>query len=218
EDWVLQREGLSPVRLRVVGALADSLFQRELLMSEENFKRLFPDQQGYRFFLFDLPPGQGAEVTELLETRLADYGLDVFSTADRLASFHRVENTYLSTFQALGGFGLLLGTLGLAVVLVRNLLERRRELALLRAVGYTQRHLAAMVLAENVFLLFWGIATGASCAFLAILPALSARGWALPVFSLGWLLLFVWLGGLSASLLATRAALRSPLLESLRTE
>ncbi|MCI0418799.1 MAG: FtsX-like permease family protein [Acidobacteria bacterium] len=218
EDWVLQREGLSPMRLRVVGALADSLFQRELLMSEENFKRLFPDQQGYRFFLFDLPPGQGAEVTELLETRLADYGLDVFSTADRLASFHRVENTYLSTFQALGGFGLLLGTLGLAVVLVRNLLERRRELALLRAVGYTQRHLAAMVLAENVFLLFWGIATGASCAVLAILPALSARGWALPVFSLAWLLLSVWLGGLSASLLATRAALRSPLLESLRTE
>jgi ABC-type lipoprotein release transport system permease subunit len=56
-------------------------------------------------------------------------------TEERLANFHRVENTYLSTFQMLGGLGLILGTLGMAAVLLRNVLERRRELALLRAVG-----------------------------------------------------------------------------------
>jgi len=33
-----------------------------------------------------------------------------------------VENTYLATFQALGGLGLLLGALGLAVVLLRSVL------------------------------------------------------------------------------------------------
>src|SRR5262245_5017424 len=43
----------APVRLRVVAALADSVFQGELLMSESNFKKLFPDQEGYRFFLID---------------------------------------------------------------------------------------------------------------------------------------------------------------------
>ena len=55
------------------------------------------------------------------------------SVPDRIAAFHRVENTYLSTFQSLGALGLLLGTAGLAAVLLRNVLERRRELALLRA-------------------------------------------------------------------------------------
>ena len=64
------------------------------------------------------------------------FGGDATSTAERLARFHRVENTYLSTFQTLGGLGLLLGTVGLATVLLRNVLERRRELALLAAVGY----------------------------------------------------------------------------------
>jgi hypothetical protein len=34
-------------------------------------------------------------------------------TQRKLAAFHRVENTYLATFQALGALGLLLGTLGL---------------------------------------------------------------------------------------------------------
>src|SRR5215475_8768566 len=37
----------APVRLRVVAALADSVFQGELLMSETNFKKLFSDQEGY---------------------------------------------------------------------------------------------------------------------------------------------------------------------------
>src|SRR5262249_38416175 len=41
----------APIRLRVVAALADSVFQGELLMSESNLKKLFPDQEGYRFFL-----------------------------------------------------------------------------------------------------------------------------------------------------------------------
>ena len=68
--------------------------------------------------------------------RPADLGADAMPTAERLAEFHTVENTYLSTFQTLGGLGLLIGTVGLAAVVLRNVLERRRELALLRAVGY----------------------------------------------------------------------------------
>ncbi|HEX2524357.1 MAG TPA: ABC transporter permease, partial [Terriglobia bacterium] len=218
EEWLLEREGRDPVKLRIVAALEDSLFQRELLMSEDNFKLLFPEQQGYRFFLFDVPLEQASELAGMLEERLTDEGLDVSLTAERLAGFHRVENTYLSTFQFLGGLGLLLGTLGLAVVLLRNVLERRRELAVLRAVGYTPRHLATIVASENAFLLLCGTAIGAVSALLAILPAIASRGWKLPSSSMGWLLMAVVLAGMVASLLATRAALRSSLLESLRSE
>ena len=81
-------------------------------------------------------------------------------TAERLAEFHKVENTYLSTFQTLGGLGLLLGTLGLAAVLLRNVLERRRELALLGAVGYGRSRLFASSIAESALLLVCGLAVG----------------------------------------------------------
>ena len=53
----------------------------------------------------------------------------------------------------LGGLGLVLGTLGLGAVLLRNVLERRRELALLRALGYRRADFFAMVMAENILLL-----------------------------------------------------------------
>ena len=45
EDMVIKRGGRE-IRLRLVGALRDSIFQGELLMSQANFIRLFPDSRG----------------------------------------------------------------------------------------------------------------------------------------------------------------------------
>jgi ABC-type lipoprotein release transport system permease subunit len=220
EDFVLERGGAAaPLRLRLVATLSDSIFQGELLMSEQNFLRHFPEQEGYRFFLLDVPNERDAQrVAAVMEERLSDFGFDATSTSERLAGFHRVENTYLSTFQMLGGLGLALGTLGLAAVLLRNVLERRRELALLRAVGYNRRHFGLMIVAENALLLACGLLTGTVCALLAIAPVVAARGGRLPLASLGLLLAAVVVSGLAASLVATAATLRAPLLASLREE
>jgi ABC-type lipoprotein release transport system permease subunit len=218
DEMVLNRSN-GPMRIRVVGALADSIFQSELLMSEKNFLRLFPEEQGHRFFLLETARTNPADrLASTLEDRLSDYGFDVVPTSERLAEFHRVENTYLSTFQLLGGLGLVLGTLGMAAVLLRNVLERRRELALLRAVGYNSSHFAAMVIAENAFLLFCGLLTGTVCALLAVGPVVFGRGGRLPGGSLLPLLVLVMISGLGASLGATMAALRSPLIPALKAE
>jgi ABC-type antimicrobial peptide transport system permease subunit len=187
-------------------------------MSEKNFLRLFPDQQGWRFFLIDAPSDKMQVVSTALEDRLSDFGFDATTTAEKLAEFHRVENTYLSTFQALGGLGLLLGTVGLAAVLLRNVLERRRELALLRATGFQPVHLSLMVVAENALLLGCGLLTGIVCSLLAVAPALWTRGGQLSIVSLLLLLAAVFLTGLAASLVAVVAAQRAPLLSALRAE
>jgi putative ABC transport system permease protein len=216
EDFLMEAGGRA-VRLRMVAALRDSIFQSELLISEENFLRVFPNEPGFRFFLLDAPAEKTAAVAAALEEGLEDYGFDVSPAGERLAAYQRVENTFISTFQALGGLGLLLGTLGLAAVMLRNVFERRRELALLRAVGYRPADLAALTLAENAALLFGGLLTGVVAAALAILPALVERGGA-PGGTLVWILLGVVITGLLASLAAVTAVLRAPLLEALRSE
>jgi hypothetical protein len=218
EDIVINR-GARQVRLRLVAALRDSIFQGELLMSQSNFLKLFPEEEGYRVLLVETAPEGVTAAAEVFERALTDLGADATPTAERLAGFHKVENTYLSTFQALGGLGLLLGTVGLATVLLRNLLERRRELALLRAVGYARRHFLIMVLVENALLLASGLAAGAVCAAIAIAPGVAERGGRLPITTGAALLLFaVFVTGLVVSVAATRAATRAPLLESLRSE
>ncbi|MGA3187875.1 MAG: FtsX-like permease family protein [Bryobacteraceae bacterium] len=202
------------IKVKLIAALDDSIFQSELIISDKNFTRAFPDEQGFRYFLIDGPPSNEAP----LEDALSDYGFDAISTSDRLASFHRVENTYLSTFQALGGLGLLLGTLGLGAVLLRNVMERRKELALLRAVGYRPEHLRTIVIAENAYLLIAGTLIGAVSAMVAILPAFLGRGGHLPNPSLALLLLAVPVAGMVASLIAVQAVARARLLETLRAE
>ena len=188
-------------------------------MSQAHFLALFPEQQGFHLLLVETPGGRAPAVSAEIEESLSDLGADATGTAERLAEFHRVENTYLSTFQTLGGLGLLLGTVGLATVVLRNVLERRRELALLGAVGYRPRHFLLMVMAENALLLAAGLAAGAVCAGLAIAPAIAERGGRVPLTSGGALLLFaVFMTGLLSSIVATRTAIRGPLLESLRSE
>jgi ABC-type antimicrobial peptide transport system permease subunit len=208
--------------LRFVGALRDSVLQGQLIMGEEQFVRLFPGQHGFRFFLVDAPDVRTAEaagqLAQGIEKALGPYGGDAVSTAERLAAFHRVENTYLSTFQALGALGLLLGTIGLATVMFRNVLERRRELALLRAVGYNARHVSVMVLSETMLLLGVGMAAGIGCAVLAIAPAWLSRGGSAPGAGLFALLGAVLLVGLLSSMVATRAAMKGEVLEALRAE
>jgi putative ABC transport system permease protein len=202
------------IRVKLVAALDDSIFQSEIIISEKNFTRAFPNEQGFRYFLIDGPASNEAP----LEDALSDYGFDVVSTPERLAAFHRVENTYLSTFQALGGLGLLLGTVGLGAVLLRNVMERRKELALLRAVGYRPEHLRTMVIAENAYLLIAGTLIGAVAAIVAILPAFLERGGHLPNPSLALLLLAVPAAGMAASLIAVRMVARASLLGTLRAE
>lgn len=203
-------------QLIVKGMFQDSVFQGVLVMSEENFLKLFPEQKGFQYFLIDVPPSEAEAASALLETQLSEYGFDAEPVAERLARFLSVQNTYLSTFQTLGGLGLLLGTFGLATVMLRNVLERQSELALLRAVGFRQASVAELVLFENAFILICGLAAGAGSAFLATSPNFFIRGASLPWGSLAGLLALVFATGMLASIFAVRSAARLPIVTTLR--
>lgn len=206
------------VKLRIVGLLQDSVFQSGLLMSEENFLRLYPSHSGYHVFLVRTPTDRLDEAKALLEKTLAPQGFEASRSTERLAMYLAVENTYLSTFQMLGGLGLLLGALGLAVVLLRGVWERRGELALLRALGFRPGALGWLVLAENGFLLLLGLGVGTVSALLAVLPHVLAGGGAVPWLRLTGLLAMVLVVGFVAGAAAVAASLRAPLLPALRRD
>jgi ABC-type antimicrobial peptide transport system permease subunit len=218
DTFAFAPDGVTPVRFRIVAALADSLLQSELIISDAQFVRLFPRHEGYRVWLIEAPATRAPDVAAFLEDRLADFGLDIVDARARLASYHQVENTYLSTFQALGALGLLLGTFGVGAVLARNVLERQREWGLLRAIGYQPRHLGLLVLAESAALVAGGVALGAVAAGLAIAPALQERAQTLPLGTLGGVLTAVVVTGLLSSLVGLHAAVRVPVVTAIKNE
>jgi hypothetical protein len=206
------------VTLQFVALLSGSVLQDEIIMSEANFRRLFPNEDGYRFFLIDAPSERSDAIEQTLERDLSDYGVAVSATADRLRGYLAVQNTYITTFQTLGGLGLVLGTLGLVAVLLRNVWERRRELALLQAVGYAGSAVQAIVLSENVALVIAGLLAGVIPAVIAIAPVLLQRPESLPWLTLLATLAGVLAMGVGAAVVAVRQALREPLLPALRSE
>jgi putative ABC transport system permease protein len=171
--------------LRIVALLDKGIFQAELLVSEGDFLALYPSRSGYGRFLVDVPvvdpakgemEGESERAATAIRERLARFGPEVELTAERLASFMKIANSYISAFQLLGGLGVLLGSVGLVVVLARAVVERRNEIALLSAIGFRRRLVAWTLVAENAFLLAAGIIIGVVAAAVAVAPTFARRG------------------------------------------
>jgi putative ABC transport system permease protein len=218
KDLVITDQRGRDVRLRLVALLKGSVLQGELVIAETRFAQLFPSISGHSFFLIETPAETTRTVEQTLERELTDFGFDAATTAGRLAELFAVQNTYLSTFQTVGGLGLILGTLGLAAVLLRNVWERRGELALMRAVGFSRVALGWVVLAENGFLVLVGLLAGVVPALVAVAPHLAARPESLPLASLALTVGAVFVVGMLAALTVLIPALRAPLLPALRAE
>ena len=170
--------------------------------------------------LIDAPQEKVDAVAAHLSERLTDFGLALSSAKKRLAAFSEVENTYLLIFQILGGLGLVLGSIGLGLVVLRNMLERRNELAMLRAVGFNKATLKRMVFYEHSGLMLAGLVSGAVAALLAVAPALKAPGAARHG---GYLSLALTVGAIALSgvlwiWIATALALSGRMLDALRSE
>jgi ABC-type antimicrobial peptide transport system permease subunit len=202
----------------LVAGLANSVFQGNIIISNDALMKKYPSVSGHRLYLVDCPEEKVEEVRRLLSWALQDVGIDISGTGERLAGFNKVENTYLSIFLILGGFGLLLGTIGLGIVVMRNLLERRGELALLKAIGFNRDSINKLILSEHVVLLIIGTLSGCLTALFAVLPAMLTPGSAVPYFTIIVTLLAILISGFLWIYLATTYAMKGDLLPALRNE
>ena len=207
-----------PFRVRIVGMLESSVLQGSLVIAENEFTARFPSVDGYQVFLIDAPADKTDVVAQELSSGLRDYGLVLTPTKERLAVFNAVENTYLSIFAVLGSLGLVLGSIGLGLVVLRNMLERRGELAMLRAVGFDRGRLRRMVFYEHWPLCLAGLGCGVIAAIVAVIPALQSRGGQVPFAGLLVTVAAIGVSGAVWVWLAGTLALRGRLLDALRHE
>ncbi len=210
-------DGGRPFLVRIAATVEGSILQGMLLISDDAFRARFPAESGFRAFLVDAPAGADGALppaATVLTSAMADVGLELESTAARLAAFNAVQNTYLAIFQVLGGLGLFLGTAGLAMVVLRNVLERRAELAVCRAVGYSTATIRSLVLGEHGLLLLLGLLAGIVAALAAALPG--GRGGLATTPLL--LVLLSAASGITWVVAATSLAVRGGIVNALRSE
>ena len=170
------------LRLLLVGGLANSVFQGNVIIAEKHFLRHFPATSGSSFFLVEGAPESQDLISEELEFIFRDHGWEMETAAGRLNRFNTIENTYLGIFMVLGALGLLLGVVGIAVVMARSIMERKNEIALYISLGYTRTQITGIMVREYAALLVLGLAAGVPPALIAGLPSLSGSQSASPAF------------------------------------
>ena len=117
---------------------------------------------------------------------------------------HRAKHLPLH-ISKLGRLGVAAGHARSGCRAVASVLERRGELALLRATGFRRTTLAWLVLLEHAALLLTGLGVGVLAALLAVLPHLVDRAAPLSWAPLAALLALVLIFGLAAGGMAVRA-------------
>ena len=213
--------GGEEVKLLLVGGLENSVFQGNVIISDRHFLEHFPARAGADVFLVDGSgrPDLQAPMADELNMIFRDHGWEMTLTSERLAAFNTVENTYLAIFFLMGAFGMLLGTIGLAVVLAKSMLERKSETALLKALGYSTPTLVRLYAGEYLLLLLTGILAGALPALLATMPPLMEGSQNMPAGFLAGVLGLLLVNGTFWVLLISRQGIRrQELLRSLRNE
>lgn len=209
-----------PFEVVLVGSLAGGILQGSVIIGEDRFLGTFPSSAGYRVLLADTtgPTGSSSRSQDALYAGLEDFGVSVQHTEQRLAELNEVQNTYLSMFLLLGGLGLILGTVGLGAAVLRNVMERQRELGVLRALGFSKDRIHGMIVSEHLALLLAGFVCGLVAALVGVMPSLLAPGTGVPYVLLGVITAGILLNGLWWTFLAARWSLRGSMLEGLRGE
>jgi ABC-type antimicrobial peptide transport system permease subunit len=133
---------------------------------------LYPSNSGSRIFLFEGSPEESEQIESEFFRVYRDHGIGMEPATARLARFNSIENTYLAIFLIMGTLGMLLGTLGLGIILVRNLQERASELALFRAAGFSRNYITRLVFGEYATLLSIGTLIGGFASIISVIPGI----------------------------------------------
>lgn len=206
------------ISMVLMGGLNTSVFQGNLIIADQHFTKYFPTVGGSKVLLVDAPLAQEDKVKEYLKQNFTDYGIEINKASDRLAEFNSVTNTYLSVFMILGGLGVLIGTIGLGIVLLRNIIDRRHEMALMQAIGFAKKKIFRVIFIENFILLITGMLVGLFAAMIGIIPSLISNSFEMQSGFMILIFMLVFFNGLAWIYFTARSVMKSEMIEALKSE
>jgi putative ABC transport system permease protein len=161
-DVVKIRGPRGPIELRVAGSVVDYNFPTgTLIVDRELYREHFDDPYVDEFYLYLRPRADAEAVRAELSRRWEEkYAVKVFTRAELLARYERMIRRFADVAYAQEVVVGLVAALGVLFALLISVMQRRRELGVLRAVGATQAQVLRSVLAEAVLMGLIGTGIG----------------------------------------------------------
>jgi ABC-type antimicrobial peptide transport system permease subunit len=218
DTLVYMNEAGKPLMIKLMGGLDNSIFQGNILISDSLFRIHYPSAGGSKVMLVDGPFSRRKAIGNGLEQVFRDYGIVVTPVAQRLDQFNSVQNTYLSVFMLLGGFGVIIGTFGLGFLLIRNIMDRQHELATYLTFGFRKNYIIRLLTTEHLLILVSGMGLGVISALAFSLPLLISRSFDIPVTFLVVILSFIFITGFLWIIFPVWAAMKKDIIGILKKE
>jgi putative ABC transport system permease protein len=137
-----------------------------LYTSEQTFNDVFGKPDSSLFYVKVRPGVDPGDMAKAIESALVTSGAQAVSIKDEMEKQQATSNSFFYLIQGFMGMGLLVGTAAVGVIAFRSVVERRRQIGMLRAIGYTRGSVALSFIMESSFIALMGIATGVGLAML----------------------------------------------------
>jgi len=211
-----------------IGAIVDSqALGAPVILPENLYAQVVPDTKSAADMVFvNTAPGTTPQAlrADLVAVAAPYVVLSVLNNAQYAAQLADQVNQLLVILYALLGLSIIIAILGIVNTLALSVIERTREIGLMRAVGLGRLQLAGILTIESVLTALFGTIIGLALgvAVAAAMPTVFSDAGlttvAIPWAQLAWMLLLaVGVGVLAALWPATRAA-RLPVLEAVASD
>ena len=163
EVTVLDLKSGSSFELTVIGVLdtfaSEGPLPFGIYTSTNILRSALPREVNATQFFFKVQPGT-EDAAEKIEAALFQHGLETIDTAETIEDLQAAQRSFFNLVLAFMNLGLVVGIAALGVISARAVVERRHEIGVMRAIGYSRRMVQMNFLAESSFIAVLGIGLG----------------------------------------------------------
>lgn len=166
-DTLVMHLGDETLSYTIVG-IQEQYHHPGVFLPKEQVKGLFPTTED--LYLFRTARGiDPAEAAQDLERNYRDVGMDAAASEEEVLREQESFRQILGAMKLFLGLGLIVGVLSLGIVTSRSVLERRQEIGMLRALGFTAGQVRRIFFIEVSATLLGGAIIGVACAIIVTL-------------------------------------------------
>lgn len=145
--------------LTVIGIMDQMFFFNGIIVKKDIVKNEYGGVDSV--FVVKLKPGEDADsVAKEFEKSYLELGLQTFDMKGIINTILSLANNIMYLMEGFLGIGLLVGIAGIGIISYRNVIERRQQIGMLRAIGFKKSMVTKSFLIETSFITILAILIG----------------------------------------------------------
>ena len=137
----------------------DFFIPLSIFTSTGTLERELPEAPDVNTIFFNVEPG-APDAAQRIETAFFQFGLESVDIQEEIDNSQAANRSFNNLLTAFMGLGLIVGIAALGVIAARSVVERRHQIGVLRAIGFSRRMVQFTFLLESSFIAFLGIGLG----------------------------------------------------------